>query len=90
MDDYIMENNKIQPIGTIEGVRLFFDPLRKTDSFIVLEKSAEMKNGFLLKDDEIIFESDSNLKWDEISSIIAGFSSFNFFNKIKDKINEEK
>lgn len=81
-----MEPN-LQKITKIDHVNCFFDPLRKDDSFLILEKQQSFKIGFILND-EIILESDHNLKWENISSILGGFSSINTFNKIKKKINE--
>lgn len=80
-------DTKIQNLGVINGVKLFFDPLRKSDSFLLLKKNNEIKNGFIGKDNSsIVFESNVNTKWDDVTSIIAGFSDMNLFEKIKETI----
>ena len=79
---------KIQKIGTLDTAKLFFDPLRKDDSFIVL-KEGNFKTGFILDDQQIILESDFDINWSNVTGIIGGFTSFDKFTKIKDKINEQ-
>jgi len=75
----------LQKIGEIDHVKLFFDPLRKDDSFLVLEKTNEVKNGFILNE-EVVLESNANIKWDEVSTIMAGFSTIGTFKKVKAEI----
>ena len=77
----------LQKLEKIDNVNCFFDPLRKDDSFIVLTKTNEVKSGFLLND-EAILESDHGLKWDDVTTIMAGFMQQSFFKKIKETINE--
>ena len=79
---------KVQVLGTIDEVKLFFDPLRKEDSFIVMKKSGEAKMGFVMEK-EVILETNFQTNWDEISGIIGGFSAIDTFQKIKDKVNEQ-
>ena len=79
---------KIQSIGKIENVNLFFDPLRKDDSFMVLLSDNKFKMGFIVGD-EPVFESEANLQWNKVVSIIGGFSDIDTFNKIKQRIDEE-
>lgn len=76
---------KIQSIGKIDAVSLYFDPLRKSESFIVLLNDNKFKTGFIVND-EAVFESDANVKWDKVVSIIGGFSSPETFNRIKESI----
>lgn len=78
-------NPSIQHLGKIDNVNLFFDPLRKEDSFLVMQKDA-MKIGFFTN--EVILESNANIKWQDVTSIIAGFSVIDKFESIKTKINE--
>jgi len=82
-----MEATTLQKIGNVEHVKCFYDPLRKDDSFIVLLNSNEVKSGFILND-EIILESDHNVKWENVLSILAGFSTLPLFEKIKTAVNE--
>lgn len=79
---------KIQSLGKIDNVNLFFDPLRKDDSFMVLLNDNKFKMGFIVGDDPIL-ESDAHIKWEKVVSIIAGFSGIDTFNKIKQTIDEE-
>lgn len=79
--------NKIQKITEIDGVQCYFDPLRKEESFLILQKDSEMKAGMVVNE-EIIFESNANIKWNNVSKIIAGFSGIDRFTKIKEGINE--
>lgn len=79
---------KIQSLGKIDNVNLFFDPLRKDDSFMVLLNDNKFKMGFIVGEDPI-FESDAHLKWEKVVSIIGGFSDIDTFNRIKERINEE-
>lgn len=81
-------DTKIQHIGTAGEVNFLFDPLRKDDSFIVFLNGGRFKSGFILPDD-VILESDANIEWDEVKSIMGGFSTFETFIRIKDKINEK-
>lgn len=78
---------KIQKLGQIDNVKLFYDPLRKEDSFIVM-KHGESKLGFVIANN-IIFESGFNYRWNEVTGIMGGFSSTETYDKIKQKINEQ-
>jgi len=83
---------KIQNLGKLDEVKLFFDPLRKDDSFIVLTKTNEIKTGFMAVSDDnatvnAVLESNANIKWENVSSIIGGFASVGMFEKIKTIIN---
>jgi hypothetical protein len=82
-----METIKIKRLSDFNGVKVFFDPLRKEDSFLMSIKGGEMKSGFVTN--EILLESNFHLKWEQLSSIIAGFSSVETLQKIKDKIDEQ-
>ena len=79
---------KIKFIGNIEGVNLYFDPLKKRDSFLVMEKNNNIKTGFFTKN-SVLFESNAELEWSKISGIIGGFPEVDKFTKIKEKINEK-
>jgi hypothetical protein len=88
-------DTKIQKLGSIDSAKIFYDPLRKENSFLVLKKG-QFKIGFINevgteenKKFEIILESGFNIKWEEISGLMGGFSSFDLYQKIKDKINEQ-
>ena len=91
-------DTKIKLVGTLDGVKLFFDPLRKPDVFI-LNINDEPKNGVMIipfielengktimkeNDAEAMLESGVTAKWENVSSIIAGFDKMNLFNKIKE------
>jgi len=82
-----MENIQIKRLSDFNGVKIFFDPLRKEDSFLMSIKGGEMKSGFVTN--EILLESNFHIKWDQISSIIAGFSNAETLQKIKDKVDEQ-
>jgi len=81
-------DTKIQNIGTAGDVNFLFDPLRKDDSFIVFLNGGRFKTGFILPDD-VILESDANIDWKDVKSIMGGFSTFDTFIRVKDKINEK-
>jgi len=76
----------IQKVGIIDNVKLFFDPLRKDDSFLVMTKG-NFKMGFVTH--EIILETGFDIKWDNVSGIMGGFFDLETFQKIKQKINEQ-
>jgi len=81
---------KIQLLGTLDGVKLFYDPLKKADLFMVMRVGGEAKSGFMLNDPvEAVLESDSKTSWDNVTGIIAGFSEISRFEKIKEKFDEK-
>jgi len=79
---------KIQLVGTLDGVKLFYDPLKKADLFMVMRVGGEAKSGFMLTD-EAVLESDSKTSWDNVTGIIAGFREIAMFEKVKEKFDEE-
>lgn len=46
-------DTKIQKIGTIDHVNLYYDPLRKNDSFILMKKTGEGPVGYLMIPPEV-------------------------------------
>jgi len=80
-------DNKVQKLGKIDDVNLFFDPLRKDDSFLIT-KEGIYKIGFVVNN-EIILESNFDIPWNKVTGIIGGFSSVELYQKIKNKINEQ-
>ena len=78
---------KIQLVGRLDGVKLFYDPLKKKDLFMVMRVGGEAKSGFMLFDDgvEAVLESDSKTTWDNVTGIIAGFQEIAMFEKIREK-----
>jgi len=82
-------DTKIQKLGNIDSVNLFFDPLRKSDSFLVAKGGKGIaKMGFVIND-EVILESNFDIKWKDVTFLMGGFSSIDTYQKIKDKINEQ-
>lgn len=79
---------KIQVLGTLDHVKLFFDPLRKEESFMVVKKGSMFKMGFITTE-EVVLESNFDIPWSEVTSIIAGFSAMTTFERVKEKINEQ-
>jgi len=83
-----MDTN-IQKLGTIDNVKIFFDPLRHENSFLVLIKD-EFKEGFINEQtEEIILESGFNVKWENVKGLMGGFSTLSTYEKIKNQINEQ-
>lgn len=78
----------IQKIGEHSHIKMMYDPLKKEEVFNVLMSDNTIKNGYLLNDD-VIFESNANIKFDNVKVIIGGFSNKNLYDKIITKINEE-
>jgi len=78
---------KIQKLGKIDNANLFFDPLRKSDSFLVL-KQGICKMGFIVNE-EIILESNFNIPWNDVNIIMGGFTLLETYEKIKIKISEQ-
>jgi len=77
---------KISLLDTIDHVKMFYDPLRKRDSFLVFKKGGNgIKTGFII-DEEIVLESNFIFKWNEITSIIGGESDIKYYKKIAEKI----
>lgn len=74
---------KIKQIGKLGKAKLFFDPLRKNDSFIILKEPNDVKTGFILNE-EVVFESNANIKWENVTGIIGGFSDLSTFKKIQE------
>ncbi len=79
---------KIQNIGKIGSTKLYFDPLRKEDSFLLLMKNNEIKMGFIVNDG-IVLESNSDVKWEDVLSVVGGFSLLETFQKIKETVDEK-
>jgi len=78
---------KLQKLGNIDSAILFYDPLRKTDSFIVIKKGVS-KMGFVINN-EIVLESNFDIPWKDITIVMGGFNSIEIYQKIKDKIIEQ-
>jgi len=94
--------NKIRLVGNLDGVKLFYDPLRKVDTFLVMRVGGDVKSGFVMiptsdvegtpikeEDVDIVLESNSTTSWSNVTGIIAGFDNIGLFKKIKDKFYAE-
>ena len=87
--------NKVQLVGNLDGVKLFYDPLRKPEEILIMRKSGEIKIGHMvtpvdnLNEVDIILESNSRTTWDNVTGVIAGFNDIDLFKKIKEQFYEE-
>lgn len=63
--------NKIQKVGKIDHVNLFYDPLRKGDTFIIMRKGGEAKSGFVLIPNEYLENGDpAPVKAEDVQAVL--------------------
>jgi hypothetical protein len=80
---------KIKHLGNVNGINLHFDPLRNKESFLVMKKTGHIVTGFFDSKDNVLFESNANLKSEDVVGIICGVSNVEQFKKIIEKFNEK-